>query len=588
MQVKPPDTGPVPHIQCLPLELLDYIFYIYCGISFPIGFQTLGLTWELSQVPESTFPALILTHVCSRWRDIALSNPSLWSRIELREPLDDTADKIISSLQHLVELYLTRSRQSPLDLVIEFTNYIFQYTEVVELPKEKYDVCLRLLSIYNLFFTEAHRWRNAYLCLPLRFFEPNWSLDNWPKHFPVLEELAVHIFGDEAIFRTRSSMEILSAPKLHTLTHTGHGIEIMSCTRKALSKNGPNDASAGSSIRSPSFDSLRSFTFSQILYKENLCLACPLTKMTLRKIGGFANPRSGTVCLAKNLVILAQAENVIWSLPRTFHCMTCPNLVALLLEIPITRCPTRFLVQRDHNSDLPLFAKPISRRDQYDTRDEEFANFLSRSSAANITHFSIINFRVKDEYLVSVLLQLPSLSHLALADVIFRDYGDSGDHRVGTNNDAKSEEAEREWRQQGFKLMFSRWFFRSLSFSNSNGSATHNSLKLIPSLRELHVGFSRGQGRGAIFALLDMVQSRSLRSGLQFVRVKLVSDRNRDCSDSESYHASEEHLHLEEEIGEIVQRRLDQLGEFGTPVELEWTDTVSDWRAGLGSWKLED
>ncbi|KAK7451254.1 hypothetical protein VKT23_012594 [Stygiomarasmius scandens] len=552
-------------------------------------------TRSLSQL-ESTFPALTLTHVCSRWRDIALSNPSFWSRMELRVQLENATDKSISAALFIIELCLARSGQSPLDLVIEFTDIFFQRDETFDLTEELYQICFGFLPIYRIFFDQAHRWRNAHLFLPRNFFGPRWYLNaDWPEYFPILEELAVHIIGysDDCI-GTLPSIKI-SAPRLHTLTHTGYGVAIVSSVGDTPPGDGSSVANADSSNKS-SFDSLRSLTFSQSLHQYELCLASPLTTVTMRRISGFTYSGSEkTTCLARNIVILPETDRD-WTLQSTLDYMTCPNLASFSLEIPITQFPSLALVPQESSSNFGhngrgLSIEPVSEPSTDNMYYEKLADLLVRGNAANITHFSIINIRLKDDHIIHILSRLPSLSHLALADTVFRDYSDPGDHYAGAYNEAESAETERQWRRQGSPLMLSRSLFNSLSFCDGD-SPSYDPVTYDPLLHltELHVGFSRGQGRGGIFALLDMVQSRTRKPvspGLQFVRIKLVSDWNSDCSDFELYYESEEHLHLEEEIGEVVKERLDQLGEVGIAVELEWADTLREWRAGLGCWKID-
>ncbi|KAK7451289.1 hypothetical protein VKT23_012629 [Stygiomarasmius scandens] len=584
---EPLDSEPTSHIQRLPPELLEHIFYVYCGISLPIGFHTIRSTdWKPSQPSESNFRALDLTQVCSRWRVIALSNPTLWSRIELRRQLESVTDKTIASFLSIAKLYLGRSGQLPLDLVVEFTDTFFQQNEHLEISIELDDICRRFLPIYGLFFDQAHRWRNTHLFIPRHgLFEPNWGIHlDWPVHFPIMEELVVHVMcSANERFDLDPTVTILSAPRLHTLTQTGH--EFMIAGRTFTDVSTAADAYSSDPL---SFDSLRSLTFSQTLDARSFCLASPLTTVTIRQIREFVFSARKT-CLAKNLVIFSEPRKPLhWTVQNVLRHMaqviTYPNLVSFSLEYPITLFPDLALAPPKASSDSEYVLKTDPAPEPHPSLilHANLLIFLSQSTSMGITHFSIINIRLKDDHLVQVLSQLPSLSHLALADTVFRDYRDSGDYRAGAHNDIELEKAEHEWRLQGRTLMFSRWFFRSLSFPDPSHTRD------IPNLAEFHVGFSRGQSLGVILAFLDMVESRRPhKSGLKFVRMTLVSDRNRDCSDSESYYGSDEYLPLEEHVDRAVKERLDQLREVGMMVELRWADTLREWRAGIGCWEID-
>ncbi|KAJ8095189.1 hypothetical protein PM082_010411 [Marasmius tenuissimus] len=61
--------------------------------------------------------ALQVVRVCGRWRDVGLGTPSLWSSIGIA--FQDWRDKA-KSLIALTQLFMERSKQSPLDLWIEF------------------------------------------------------------------------------------------------------------------------------------------------------------------------------------------------------------------------------------------------------------------------------------------------------------------------------------------------------------------------------------------------------------------------------------------------------------------------------------
>ncbi|KAL0066721.1 hypothetical protein AAF712_006326 [Marasmius tenuissimus] len=94
----------------LPFELLHTIFSIACS-SIDSGYTLILNKPDFRRTSSTAFP-VTLSQVCSRWRDVALSTPSLWSAISLRLsalPLFSTT---------VLEHYLQNSKQHPLKVQI--------------------------------------------------------------------------------------------------------------------------------------------------------------------------------------------------------------------------------------------------------------------------------------------------------------------------------------------------------------------------------------------------------------------------------------------------------------------------------------
>jgi hypothetical protein len=70
------DSAPV---QKLPPELMTEVFHIYQNLVFPNGRERLSRRSLDSRVEG----VMLLTSVCSRWRQIAISIPGLWSRFSI-------------------------------------------------------------------------------------------------------------------------------------------------------------------------------------------------------------------------------------------------------------------------------------------------------------------------------------------------------------------------------------------------------------------------------------------------------------------------------------------------------------------------
>ncbi|KAJ4466994.1 hypothetical protein J3R30DRAFT_3250423, partial [Lentinula aciculospora] len=91
-------------IRRLPPEILSDIFkYVCCNY---VGVNCISKE-------KMSLPTVALSHVCTRWRRIVESTPSLWTSITLKH-----ATKYVSS--YWLETFLSTSRSSPLDLVVGY------------------------------------------------------------------------------------------------------------------------------------------------------------------------------------------------------------------------------------------------------------------------------------------------------------------------------------------------------------------------------------------------------------------------------------------------------------------------------------
>ncbi|KAK1233076.1 hypothetical protein PQX77_003803 [Marasmius sp. AFHP31] len=99
----------------LPYEIWDEIFTHFVDSE----------EYALSIIPEEVMsPALLLSHVCSAWKQRAIANPSFWSSIRL--DLNDTSD----SLEAVLEAYLRNSANRHLKMHIYDTSmHIFSPLE---------------------------------------------------------------------------------------------------------------------------------------------------------------------------------------------------------------------------------------------------------------------------------------------------------------------------------------------------------------------------------------------------------------------------------------------------------------------------
>ncbi|KAE9385275.1 hypothetical protein BT96DRAFT_928889 [Gymnopus androsaceus JB14] len=95
----------------LPNETLQSIFDYTCDWNFIQDSCSLDLETTPSS-PIPSLPALSISAVCSRWRSVATSTTSLWSRLKLKVP----AQRASRAFCGAIELYLQRSQDCPLDI----------------------------------------------------------------------------------------------------------------------------------------------------------------------------------------------------------------------------------------------------------------------------------------------------------------------------------------------------------------------------------------------------------------------------------------------------------------------------------------
>ncbi|KAF9063707.1 hypothetical protein BDP27DRAFT_1334733, partial [Rhodocollybia butyracea] len=89
------------------------------------------------------FPAMVLSSVCSRWRQLALSSPSLWASLTV--DIQDI-DVLIYELSFIVTQYVERSGECPLKLSLNFRYHLGPDEE----PSS--------LAFFRLLLRHAHRW----------------------------------------------------------------------------------------------------------------------------------------------------------------------------------------------------------------------------------------------------------------------------------------------------------------------------------------------------------------------------------------------------------------------------------------------
>ncbi|KAJ7018396.1 hypothetical protein C8F04DRAFT_390998 [Mycena alexandri] len=118
-------------IRRLPPQVLERIF------SFSIVDAQFDL--DTSEMPW------VLTYICSSWRRVAISTPQLWRKIDISFGHWSPS----SNLLHLLNLFLQRSSDCPIDVTVQS------------------DVDSDSHTALEMLMAASHRWEDAWLDLPL-------------------------------------------------------------------------------------------------------------------------------------------------------------------------------------------------------------------------------------------------------------------------------------------------------------------------------------------------------------------------------------------------------------------------------------
>ena len=123
------------------------------------------------------FSPLSLGAICSYWRNIAWSTPSLWSSLAVHNPDKHNSHTVTGTARE----WLTRSGQLPLSIFILST---FHNKTV-----------LALIDIINQYST---RWSNLDLCIPDSYYQHFHAPDNNHSviHTPILKSIRLHRLDD--------------------------------------------------------------------------------------------------------------------------------------------------------------------------------------------------------------------------------------------------------------------------------------------------------------------------------------------------------------------------------------------------------
>ena len=111
-----------PH-KCLPAELLADIFYLTLPYNFQIGIPYRRFNYGTEQVLPLSFG-----HICSSWRQVALTDHRLWNRIQI------CVKHVKPFTRQLLETILLRSGSAPIEILMIVQDCSFMSVSDTVLP----------------------------------------------------------------------------------------------------------------------------------------------------------------------------------------------------------------------------------------------------------------------------------------------------------------------------------------------------------------------------------------------------------------------------------------------------------------------
>ena len=146
------------------------------------------LRHDASQAP------LLLSAVCTAWRELAWSMPWVWSSVNLM--LGASGPTSVA----LLDEWLSRSRHCPLTIRLK---YVFSVAE------EGYDTILGIMSVVARF---SERWRHIIFNLPILCYD---ALRSVRGRLPMLKSLSLRLLGEERGSAMNALQMFSIAPQLH-------------------------------------------------------------------------------------------------------------------------------------------------------------------------------------------------------------------------------------------------------------------------------------------------------------------------------------------------------------------------------------
>ena len=149
----------------IPAEILSEIFHLLCDE--PIALEQLENSSCFHDFPWA------VGQVCGRWRTAFLSHPPLWTSFSLCNPFPDPSAAYFAEMNRRSAIYLKRSGQLPLALIIAI------------------DTDTSILTTWKMLVSCSNRWRNAGILVPSTGTIIGDALLECRGRFPILESLTI-------------------------------------------------------------------------------------------------------------------------------------------------------------------------------------------------------------------------------------------------------------------------------------------------------------------------------------------------------------------------------------------------------------
>ncbi|KAF9810052.1 hypothetical protein IEO21_07134 [Rhodonia placenta] len=216
----PPPDGRCP-CDKLPVELLAHIFYL--GLVYLPDASEEGRSGPCPQYNAHTVKALpseiVVSHVCSRWRNIALNTPKLWTQINLSRLI----------IYNKVGSYLERSQNSPVDISLRLS--LFGLNDLRSPVYGKSAISSYIVQVvhgvWQLISEHISHWRSFILeTINPQVMEAFIGLFNGCSPAPMLERLELVDRSEiRSFYKTRKPLRVNifsgETPKISTIAMSG-------------------------------------------------------------------------------------------------------------------------------------------------------------------------------------------------------------------------------------------------------------------------------------------------------------------------------------------------------------------------------
>ncbi|KAJ4477421.1 hypothetical protein J3R30DRAFT_217899 [Lentinula aciculospora] len=329
-------------IRRIPSELLLRIFVFFCHQN------------DLSSYEPGDAAALTVGAVCTRWRQLAVSQPTLWANLKIQfDEIDETSEdetKLAAQLTFRVELHLLRSQNQPLSLHLNPLTADHPALILIASESRRWR---RLIYSGDDFGLD---WNNSFQSLPLPMletvdFEDSETCDGQSPPLeafaqaPNIRELSIHSFIiDENVAATFNTAWVkLTDLSYHLFDNLEGFLSTLNyCSKlRRLTVSGENsDLVPVYSIRSHLIVSLYILNSASPPSEHDSMLECLLSSLTLPDLTNLVLLHNGHVeepFLMPFLILedfFRRSRCALSSLNIEQICITDTEMVALLAHLP--------------------------------------------------------------------------------------------------------------------------------------------------------------------------------------------------------------------------------------------------------------